>query len=179
MHGFALAEASGSGVTVTEHQELSARKRLDISWQTSASWGASALKKVSNTSLRRSNPSLLRAANVSFDASLALALRLAPTYDNTNYGNQSSTDCHYVSDFAGAFRQMILAIFASLNWGPTAALIATSPGCHELPSPFVSSPDVSSISNDLTVPFSTCLPACITSSVVDTSVLSLSGSALG
>lgn len=42
-----------------------ARKRRDISWQASARRGASALKKLSKTPLRRSNSSLLRAARIS------------------------------------------------------------------------------------------------------------------
>lgn len=55
MHEFALAEASGRGGTVTEHQETFARKRRVTSQHASASLGASASKKDSKTSFAKAD----------------------------------------------------------------------------------------------------------------------------
>jgi hypothetical protein len=49
-----------SGGAVAEGQQPPARKRRDISWQASASRGASALKKDSKILLRRNSSSRLR-----------------------------------------------------------------------------------------------------------------------
>lgn len=75
MHGFAPAEASGSGGTVTEHQEPSTRKRRDTPRHASASLGASTSKKDSKIALRWSNSSRLRVARVFVSIRNSYALR--------------------------------------------------------------------------------------------------------